>query len=125
MTREYLEGECSPISKVCIAYMQSSSWCPLKCMSINGRRGKVSPLTWWSKKLAPHQIILSLDLIAFKFNILLIVDFFRFNPMESEGSMSVKLALVLDHGMTRISKGYNNEWWARPVKLVCTCGPLI
>lgn len=39
-----------------------------------------------------------LDLKAFKLNDVLTIDFFsRFNPMAIEGSMSVKLGLMLDH----------------------------
>ena len=50
----------------------------------------------------PLQMIVALGLTALNFNDILTVDVSGFNPLVSEGSMSIKLVLMLDHGMTSI-----------------------
>ena len=67
------------------------------CLSMveGGRKGLL--MDKGKPKNQPHQIILGLDLTGLNFNGLLIVDFFfflKFNPVVSEGSMSVKLGLI-------------------------------
>lgn len=56
-------------------------------------------------------------------NGILIVEFFNIqNSTISEGSMNVKLDLMLDHGMKRVSKSYTDQGWvqAGPMELDCT-----
>ena len=72
--------------------------------------GKQDPKNW------SHQIILALDLTAFKFN--------GSNPTLSEGSVNVKLGgLMLDYGMKRLLNGLHrlNVAHVGPTVLHCTC----
>lgn len=55
--------------------------------------------------IQPPQIILILDLIAFNFNGILTMNFLKFNSMVSDDSMSIKLGLMQDYGMTIMCEG--------------------
>lgn len=73
----YFKGECST-SRLHIAFMQSSSWRPLKWMSIYRRRAyrKVFLWTRGNEKDQPDWIIPTLDLIVLRFNAILTVNNF-------------------------------------------------
>ena len=50
-------------------------------------------------------LISYMGLLLFDPIMYLINSILNFNPMVNKGSLSVKLALMPDHGMTRLSKG--------------------
>lgn len=66
------------------------------------------------KKYYQIQIILTLNLIALKFNVILPIHlhfFFTLNQMVSDGLTSAKLGLMLDHRMTSVKKGCIGQRW--------------
>lgn len=53
-------------------------------------------------KNLPHLIILALQLVGSKFNCLLTINFLRFNPKNSNDSMSMKLGLVSNYEKIKV-----------------------
>lgn len=77
-------------------------------MSLNEIRidENVSLRTRGSQKYQRYHNILALDLMVLKSNNVSIVDFFySFNPLGSEGSVSLKLVYMPYHKMKRVLKG--------------------
>eukprot|EP00268_Persea_americana_P030839 TRINITY_DN298_c3_g1_i1.p1 TRINITY_DN298_c3_g1~~TRINITY_DN298_c3_g1_i1.p1 ORF type:complete len:125 (+),score=4.02 TRINITY_DN298_c3_g1_i1:749-1123(+) len=71
----------------------------------NGKRArwKGLPIDKGEQKNGPTR--LALDLTGLNFNGVIIIDFLRFNPIVSEGSMSIKLNLMPNQGIRRVSNG--------------------
>lgn len=75
-----------------IIYLQFYLWGAFRCKFINERRedGKV---LWMSE-----EIILALELTTLIFNCIVTVDSHEVQSMVSDGSLSVKLSLIINHG---------------------------
>lgn len=57
------------------------------------------------QKMQSHLIVLALNIITLKSNDYLRIKFcLRFNPITSNGSMSMKLSMVPDHERIRVRK---------------------
>lgn len=50
------------------------------------------------------------DLIILKFNNILNISLLKFDLKATESSMSIKLELILNHKLTRLSKGLHCLW---------------
>lgn len=94
---KHTHGGCSPMNILHIAYMQFSSWVPIRCMG-----------EWQTERFSygkgnqdinPHYNILAFDLTSLKLNRILTID-----SMVSEGSMHVNLGLFAKSWDDKITK---------------------
>ena len=71
---------------------------------MGGGRIERSTMDKEDSKYQPHQIIVALDLIALGFIVISTVNFLEINPTTSEGSIGVKLGMMLDHGLNEYKR---------------------
>ena len=89
-------GKCLPTSKLHITYICIlADKAHLDACLTNWRRvDEKFFMNQEEPKNQPHPIILTLNLIVLKFNVILIVDIFRLNPKVNEDAMNFNLGLM-------------------------------